>query len=275
MTPRKIGLIAGGGQFPLLVAKSARKEGYQVVAVAHQEETPPELTDLAHEIQWIRLGQLGKLIQFFKYHRVHQAVMVGKISKSRMFSRVRPDLKGLTLFSRLMHRQDDHLLRALAEELEKEGILIQPSHLFLPGLLCPSGCWTQRAPNNREKEDIRLGWQAAKALGQVDVGQSVVIKNRAVVAVEAMEGTDETIKRGGQLARGRAVVVKVSKPNQDLRFDLPAVGFQTIGVMEEYGISALALEAGKTLAFDQEKMIEAADVLKMSIVALKDPGELR
>jgi len=254
-----------------MLAQSAGKEGFKVIAAAHQEETDPGLTDLVDEILWIRLGQLGKLIQFFKKHQVREAVMVGKISKDRMFSRVRPDLKGLTFFSKLAYRQDDHLLRALADELEKEGIVICPSHIFLPHLIAPQGCWTNRHPNFREKEDICLGWRTAKALGAIDVGQCVVVKNRAVVAVEAMEGTDETIKRGAVLARGKAVVIKVSKPHQDLRFDLPAVGKRTVEVLQTYGAAVLALEAGKTLAFDREAMVDLANRCRISIIGLEDP----
>ncbi|MBN2122792.1 MAG: UDP-2,3-diacylglucosamine diphosphatase LpxI [Deltaproteobacteria bacterium] len=262
-----IGLIAGGGQFPLIVAEAARRQGLRVVAVAHHGETEPGLSERVDAIEWIRLGQLGRLIKTLKRNGVRQALMAGTIRKRRMFDHVRPDLKGLGLMSKLAVFHDDDILRAVTKELSREGIEIVPSTLHMPQLIAPQGCLTRRRPSRVEEEDIRFGWGVAKELGRLDIGQCVVVRRKTVLALEAMEGTDETILRGGALARERAVVVKVSKPNQDLRFDVPSVGINTIKVMSRVRASVLAVEAGKTLMFDREEMILLAEGEGISIVA--------
>ena len=191
-----IGVIAGGGRFPLLVAESARREGLRVVAVAHRGQTLPSLEDRVDEIVWIKLGQLGGLIQALKDRGVTKALMAGTVDKRKMFE-MQPDLKGLMLMSRLAVFHDDDILRTLADMLAKEGIEIVSSTSHLPDLLASPGYLTKRKPGRTEKEDIRVGWQAAKELGRLDIGQCVVVRKRTVLAVEAMEGTDETIRRGG------------------------------------------------------------------------------
>jgi DUF1009 family protein len=257
--PEVLGLIAGGGKFPLMVADSARKQGLRVLAVGHLGETDPALADRVERMVWVKLGQLGRLIQAFRKGGATHAVMAGTITKKRMFEHVLPDLKGLQVMSRLAVFHDDDILRAVAAELEKEGIWIVSPVQYLPELTVPPGCLTRRKPSRAESEDIRFGWDVAKELGRLDIGQCVVVRRRTVLALEALEGTDETIRRGGTLAREEAVVVKVSKPQQDLRFDVPTVGLETLKVMAQVKASVLAVEAGKTLLFDRPEMIDFAD----------------
>ncbi len=270
MNKEKIGLIAGSGQFPVLFARAARKAGVSVVAVGFVEETDPALAREVDHMYMIKLGQLGKLIDCFKKHGVTQAAMAGAINKTRLYSKIRPDWRAVRFALKLKNKKDDFLLRALASELEQDGITIKPSTVFLPGLLAPEGVLTIRQPNWKERRDIRFGWDIAKAIGKLDVGQCVVVKDQAVLAIEGIDGTDETIRRGGRLCGSGAVVVKVSKPNQDLRFDVPAVGLKTIEVMSEVKAKVLVIEAGKTLAFDLEKMIDLANQYGISIVSIRN-----
>ena len=263
-----IGLIAGGGQFPLLVADAARKQGTRVVAVAHHGETDAALSNKVDEIVWIKLGQLGQLIKTFKKFGVSKALMAGSIAKKKMFE-MRPDLKGLAIMSKLAIFHDDDILRSVTEEFAKEGVEIVSSTLYLPELLALEGCLTKRKPTRNEWTDIRFGWKIAKELGRLDIGQSVVVRKKTVLALEAIDGTDATILRGGALAREKAVVVKVSKPKQDLRFDVPCVGMETISTMRRIKGAVLAVEAGRTLMFDKEAMLKAADREKIAVVAIK------
>ena len=262
-----IGLVAGGGPFPLLVAEAAKKQGLRVVAVAHMGETDPSLSSSVDEIVWIKLGQLGHLIKALKKNRVTKCLMAGTIKKRRMFENITPDLKGLTVMSKLAIFHDDGILRAVADELAGEGIEIVSSTYCLPELLAPPGCLTKRKPTQAEREDIAFGFRIAKELGRLDMGQCVVVKKKTVLAVEAIEGTDETILRGGSLASENAVVVKVSKPQQDLRFDVPSVGLDTVKIMAQVKASVLAIEAGKTLIFDKHEMISYANQLRMTITS--------
>lgn len=265
---RKIGLIAGSGQFPVIFSHAAKAREFRIYVVAHLNETDPCLQDCVDQIEWIHLGQINRLIKFFKRHGVTEAVMVGAIRKTKMFTDLRPDIKALSLIAGMRHTHDDNLLRAFAELMEKEGVHILPSTLFLPDLLAPKGCWTKRKPTRSEKKDIDLGWSYAKEIGRLDIGQCLVISRGSVLAVEAIDGTDATIMRGGQLSHGTAVVVKVCKPDQDLRFDMPSVGVETVRVMKEAGAKALAVQAGKTIVFDREDMISVADRYGISIVAI-------
>ena len=262
----KIGLIAGKGQFPLLLAASARDQGFEVVAVAHQGETDPALASLVHRLHWVYVGQLGKIIRIFKSEGVCQAVMAGGISRGQLFKSFRPDLKALSVIRRAGAGKDDRLLRAVAAELEQEGITIAPATLFLKDLLAPQGPLSRRRPTPEELQDIEFGREVAKEIGRLEIGQCVVVRRQVVVAVEAIEGTDETIRRAGRLAGPGAVVVKMSKPNQDLRFDVPAVGRDTIQAMQEAKAAVLAVEAGKTLIFDRDEMLELADRAKIAVV---------
>jgi DUF1009 family protein len=266
-----VGLIAGGGQFPLLIAEAARRKGLAVVAVAHLGETDPSLSDKVDEVIWIKLGQFGRLISALKKNRIKKSLMAGTIKKRRMFENVRPDLKGLALMSKLAIFHDDGILRGVADELAREGIEIISSTQYLPEILAPPGCLTRRKPTKSEKEDMDFGFRMAKELGRLDIGQCVVVRNKTVLAVEAIEGTNATILRGGELAVENAVVVKVSKPHQDFRFDVPAVGLETVEAMARVKASALAVEAGKTLIFDKAGMMSYANKLRMTIMSMS-PG---
>jgi DUF1009 family protein len=261
-----IGLIAGGGQFPLMVADAVKKKGLRMVAVAHHGETDPSLSEKADEIVWIKLGQLGHLIKALKKRGIHNAIMAGTITKKRMFENIRPDLKGLTIMSKLAVFHDDDILRAVAKELAREDIEIVSSTYYLPDLLAPIGCLTRKRPSKSEKEDIDFGWKVAKELGRLDIGQCVVVRKKTILALEAIDGTDETILRGGRLGRESAVVIKVSKPNQDLRFDVPTVGIETLKAMSQVKASVLAVEAGKTLMFERPEMITYADKAGIAVV---------
>ncbi len=264
----RIGLIAGNGRFPIIFADNARKLGYHVSAVAHEGETEPELAGHVDRIHWIKIGQLNKLIKAFKEDGVHQAVMLGGIKKTHVFTTLRPDFRTLALATRVALWKDDDILRELAKELEREGIVICESTFGLEGILVEEGSLTARTPSEKEWEDIRYGWEVAHDIGRLDIGQCIVIKDRVVVAVEAVEGTDGAIKRGGDLAKGGAVVVKRSKPQQDLRFDLPAVGPRTIEVMASVKASVLAIEAGRTILLDREIMLEKAKSARIAIVGI-------
>jgi UDP-2,3-diacylglucosamine hydrolase len=264
----RIGLIAGNGRFPIIFADNARKLGYHVSAVAHEGETEPELAGHVDRIHWIKIGQINKLIKAFKEDKVHQAVMLGGIKKTHVFTTVRPDFRTLAMATRLALWKDDDILREFAKELEQEGIAICESTFGLEGILVEQGTLTSREPSEKEWEDIRYGWDVAHDIGRLDIGQCVVIKDRVVVAVEAVEGTDGAIKRGGDLAKEGAVVVKRSKPQQDLRFDLPAVGPRTIEVMVSVKASVLAVEAGRTILLDREIMLEKARSARIAIVGI-------
>jgi len=269
MAESTIGLIAGTSQFPLLFARSARARGYRVVAVAIEGETFPELAAEVDEITWVKLGKLGKLLKAFHKAGVTRAVMAGGVQKTRMFKDVKPDLKALSLISHMKHLADDGLLRTFAKVLSQEGIEIVASHELVPELLAAEGVYTGRGPSSDEQADIDLGWRVGAELGRLDIGQCLVLKGKVVIAVEAVEGTDACISRGGQLAGPGAVVVKRCKPMQDLRFDLPSVGADTIEIMSRAGAACLCIEAGRTLVFDQEAMVAAADKAGICVMARK------
>ncbi len=264
----KIGLIAGNGTFPIAFARAAKEKGLQVIAVAHEGETLPELAQWVDDIFWIKVGQLGKLISVFKEQGVHDVLMAGGIKKTRLFQGGMPDLRGAALLARMLYKKDDSILRAVAAELESEGITVRESTLYLDNLLTSAGVLTKRKPSKDEQKDIEFGWHMAKEIGKLDIGQTVVVKDQAILAVEAIEGTDEAIRRGGRLCGQGAVVVKICKPQQDLRFDLPAVGMQTIQTMQEVKASCLAIEAGKTIIFDQKAIAAEADRSGIAIVAV-------
>ena len=264
---KKIGLIAGGGQFPILFARAARQNGVKVVAVALKGEAGELLESEVDACSWVSLGKLGRMIETFQKAQVTEVAMAGAVAKTKLFSKIRPDWKAVRLLARMLHKKDDAILRAFTEELEAHGIKVRPSTLFLPELLAPPGILTRRRPNARERRDINFGWNLAKEIGKLDIGQCILVRDQAVLAVEAIEGTDETIRRGGRLGKSEVVVVKVCKPNQDLRFDVPAVGLQTIETMKEVGASVLVVEADRTLMFDREKMIQAADDARIAILS--------
>ncbi len=266
----KIGLIAGNGTVPVEFARAAREKGMRVIAVAHEGETLPELAQWVDSISWIKVGQLGKLISIFKEQDVHDVLMAGGIKKTRLFRGGMPDLRAAALLAKMLYKKDDSILRAVAAELESEGITVRESTLYLDNLLAPAGVLTKKKPSKDERQDIEFGWSMAKEIGRLDIGQTIVVKNQAVLAVEAIEGTDEAIRRGGHLCGGGAVVVKICKPQQDLRFDLPAVGVQTITIMQEVNASCLAIEAGKTIIFNRPEVEEKANRAGIAIIAMQD-----
>ena len=266
----KIGIIAGGGQFPLLFIEAAQKVGRKVFVIAHKNETDEKVVEAADEVCWVKLGQLGKIIRFFKDNGVAETVFLGTITKTQIFRDILPDLKGLSLWNKIDIKQDDAILRAVAQALENEGIQVLESTLYLQHLLFPNGVLTRKKPNKAQKKDIEFGWRNARAIGSLDIGQCVVVRDCSVMAVEAIEGTDATILRGGRLAKENAVVVKLRKPNQDFRFDLPATGLGTIESIREVRGSVLAVEAGQSLLFDREKMISTADDAGIVVVGVTE-----
>jgi len=268
-----LGLIAGNGVFPRLVARGAREAGVDVVAVAHVGETEPDLEGEVRSCTWIRVGELGKMIRTLKQAGCERAVMAGGIRKARLFSGFRPDLRGAAFLARMRTLHDDKLLRGIADEIESDGIRVIASTEYLPRLVPAPGVLSRRSPKAHERGDVEFGVRVAKAVGGFEIGQTVVVKNGLVLAVEAVEGTDAAIRRGGELARGGAIVVKVSKPHQDLRFDVPAVGPETIRLMAEFGATVLAVEAGRTIVLEREQMLEAAARAGIAVVAVEAPGE--
>ncbi len=265
---RKIGLIAGNGKFPLIFAGQAKQEGISLVAVAHRGETSKEIEKLADAVTWVYVGELGKIIRTFHRAGVKEAVMVGGIQKVRLFSNFRPDLRFVGFLARLRSREDDQLLRGIAEELEGEGIRVLESTLFLRQIIPSEGVLTSGSPTVEQWEDVRFGFQIAKEVGRLGIGQAVVVKQRVVLAVEAVDGTDAAIRRGGDLVRGGIVVVKVSKPQQDLRFDVPTVGMETIRTIHESKGTVLAVEADKTIILEREELVRQADRWGIAVVAV-------
>jgi len=270
MNASPIGLIAGGGQFPLLFVEAARKQGRSVVAIAHVNESNPALEEEVDRVCWVKLGQLGKIIKFFKKNGVEETVFAGTITKTRIFKDILPDIKGLTLWNKIDVHQDDAILRAVAGSLEQEGIQVLASTIYLEHLLFPGGILTRKKPSDKEAEDIRFGWKIAREIGRLDIGQCVVVRERSVLAVEAIEGTDAAIKRGGKLAGKGAVVVKLKKPGQDFRFDLPATGTTTITTLAEVKGTVLAVEAGQSLLFDRDDMVAAAEKAGIVVVGVQE-----
>ncbi|HEX6802919.1 MAG TPA: UDP-2,3-diacylglucosamine diphosphatase LpxI [Terriglobales bacterium] len=279
MTSRpKLGLIAGNGRFPFLVLDAAKAQGYDVVVAAIKEETFPEIERRdAAAVHWLSLGELSKLIETFQREGITRAVMAGQVKHKQIFSSIRPDWRLAKLLLSLTTRNTDSLLGAVAKVLADEGITLENSTALLEPLLVKPGVVTRRAPTAAERTNFDYGRKVARALGQYDIGQTVVIAEAACVAVEAMEGTDATIERAGQimasleagsstLAR-ELTVVKIAKPSQDMRFDVPVVGVKTIEVMRHAGATCLALDAGRCLLLDGEAVIVAADQAGIAIVA--------
>jgi UDP-2,3-diacylglucosamine hydrolase len=265
---KNLGLIAGNGKFPLIFAEEAKRAGYNVIALAHRGETEEAIEQAAAQVTWIYVGQLGKIIKTFQRSGVTQAVMVGGIRKVKLFRNFRPDLRGARFLAKMKSREDDALLRGIADELAEDGIQILESTLCVPQIISAQGVLTQRSPRPEEWDDIRLGFQTAKEIGRLGIGQTVIVKKQVVLAVEAVEGTDEAIRRGGRLAKSGCVVVKVSKPQQDLRFDVPAIGVDTVNTLREAKASALAVEAGRTILLEKEKLLEQANLRGIAIVGV-------
>jgi len=273
----KLGLIAGNGKFPFLVLEAARAQGYEVVVAAIKEETFPEIESKGAAVHWLSLGELSKLIETFQREGVRRAVMAGQVKHKQIFSSIRPDWRLAKLLLSLTTRNTDSLLGAVAKVLGDEGITLENSTWLLEPLLVKAAVLTERAPNEQERNNIEYGRTVARQLAQHDIGQTVVIAESACVAVEAMEGTDATIERAGQIMRSlhedastlsRALtIVKIAKPNQDMRFDVPVIGVKTIEVMQAAGATCLAVDAGKCLLLDGQNVIDTANAAGVTIVA--------
>ena len=263
------GLIAGNGRFPFLVLEGARSQGIEMAVIALKEEASPELEKTATRLHWVSLGELSKAIDLMHQEGVKQAVMAGQVKHNKIFSSIRPDWKLAKLLFSLPRKNTDALIGAVARVLEGEGIQLVDSTLFLKPLVPEPGVLTRRAPDEREAADIAYGLGVARQIAGMDIGQTVVISDLACVAVEAMEGTDETIARAARIAGGKPlIVVKVSKPRQDMRFDVPVIGLPSIEQMKSAGATALAVDAGRTLLFDRKKLIEMADEAGIAIQAV-------
>jgi DUF1009 family protein len=270
-TPRIIGIIAGNGVYPETFISAARRQspGVKLVVAAFHNETRPELADKADAVEWFRVAQLGKMIKFFRREGVTEAVMMGQISPKNLFD-LRPDLRVLMILARVKERNAETLFGAVADELGKEGINVLPATTFLDDLLPPPGHVCGPAFKKRQLADADFGFKIAKQTSLLDIGQSVVVRHGTVLAVEAFEGTNACIRRGGELGRGKdAMLVKVSKPNQDFRFDVPVVGPQTIETCAAAGVSAIAVEAGRTLLLEKERVAELCDRHQIGIHAVQ------
>lgn len=268
---KKLGLISGSGALPFVVAEEARLKGYFIFAVGLEPVADKALASSVDEIKWINVGKLGSVIAALKKAGIKEAVMAGKVPKSLLYkSRIMPDLRAAKVLFSLKDRSDDAILLAVTKELEKDGITLLNTTDFSSRLLTPEGVLTRGAPTENEWKDIHFGFSIAKEIGRLDIGQTVVVKNKAVMAVEAIEGTDETILRGGNLAGGGAVVIKVSKPQQDMRFDVPVVGMDTLQAMIRARARVLAIEVKKSILLDREELIKKADKHKISVVGF--PG---
>ncbi len=266
----RIGLIAGNGRFPFLALQGARGLGHDVTVVAVREEAFPELEGAARaagaDLHWVSLGHLGKCIKILKEAGARQAIMAGQIKHAKIFSGIIPDLTLLSVLTKLRAKNTDALISAVAEVLRGEGIELLNSTAFLEPLLAKPGTLSRRAPSAEELEDLAFGYRMADAVAALDIGQTIVVKDKAVVAVEAMEGTDAVIRRAGEIAGAGTRVVKVAKPKQDMRFDVPVVGVATIDSMKAIGATAISIDAGKTLIVDGDKFFDAANAAGLAVI---------
>ena len=265
----KIGLLAGVGKLPVECARTAKQLGYEVYAVGLLPESDPQIADFATDYQQISVGQLDAILKYLKSKDLQKVTMIGKVTKELLFNgKIQPDQKMIELITSLPDRSDNTIMMMFVRELAKAGLQAFDQTALIRRLMPRRGTITNREPSTAERQDMDFGFRIAKELGRFDVGQTVVVKNRAVMALEAIEGTDECIRRGGKLANGGAVVAKVSKPKQDNRFDVPTVGKRTVEVMAEVGATALAIEADKTLLVDRKNTVAFADEKGITIVAI-------
>jgi DUF1009 family protein len=262
-----VGIIAGSGRLPFVAAAEARAQGRRVVAVGVRGETDPALAEVVDALHWVRLGQLGAVVKSLRREGVSEALLLGKVDITHLFSSIRPDLLGARVLFKARDLRGDSVLETIVETLGAEGIRILETPPFLGPLLFQAGLLTRRAPSEQEQRDITLGREVARQIAGLRIGQTVVLKTGTVVAVESVEGTDAAIRRGGQLGRGGVVVVKVARVDQDLRFDLPTIGPETLAALRDAGATALALDAGRTLLLDRERFVSGADALNLAVVA--------
>ena len=265
--PQVLGIIAGNGVYPRQLADAARKAGVmKIVAAAFSDETDPALTQHVDLIEWMRVGQLTRLLRFFREQKVHHAIMAGQIAPRNLFD-LRPDWKALLVLAKLKQRNAESIFTTIAGELAKVDVDLLPATSFLEDCLAQAGLVVGPKLTRREEEDVALGWKIAKEISRLDIGQTVLVKNGTVLAVEAFEGTNDAIKRGGALARKGAVMIKVAKPNQDMRFDAPVIGVETIKVAAEAKLRVVAIEASKTLLLERRAIVDLAKSAGISIVA--------
>lgn len=265
----RVGLLAGIGNLPVEFMRAAQKQGYEVVVIAVVDEVAPELAVEADVYYAINVAKLDKVIKTMVKEGVTQVTMIGKVTKEILFKGLKfPDLRAIKLLARLHNRKDDTIMLAIVDELAKDGLVVADQTVYLKSLMPSVGVLTKRQPTEEEEDDIRFGFATAKAIGGMDIGQTVVVKHKAVMAIEAIEGTDACIRRGGSLGRGESIVVKVAKPNQDVRFDVPAVGLATLQAMIDSGCTVLAMEAGRTLFVEQERVLALADSNRICICAV-------
>jgi len=260
------GLIAGNGSFPFLVIEGAKKSGQRLVVAAIREETDKRIEEVADQVIWVGIGQLGKMIKFFKSEGVEKAIMAGQVKHVQIFSGALPDLRMLKMLYNLPRRNTDSLIGWIADELGKDGIELIDSTFFIQDQLAREGILSKRKPTEAEQGNIEYGLKIANEIARLDLGQTIVVRAKACVAIEAMEGTDATIKRAGELAKGKLTVVKVAKPKQDMRFDVPVVGVPTIQTMIEAGATCLCVTPRKTLIFDREEMLKLANQHKICVI---------
>ncbi|MFH1541243.1 MAG: UDP-2,3-diacylglucosamine diphosphatase LpxI [Elusimicrobiota bacterium] len=261
-----LGLIAGNGNFPLIFIKQAKKKDEKIVVVALYDETDKSIETLADKTYWINVGQLSKLIEILKKENITKCVMAGQVKHAKLFS-VKPDFKAISLLAKLKSKTADSLLSAVCDELKKEGIEFLPSNTYLSDFLAKKGILTKIKPDKSQREDIDFGYKIAKEIAKLDIGQTVCIKDKSIVAVEAMEGTDECIKRASKIT-SNFVVVKVARPKQDMRFDIPIIGLKTIETLRESKVSVLAVESDKTLILEIDEVIKKSDEYKICIVGV-------
>lgn len=269
-----VGLIAGNGSFPMECARQAAAKGISVIVVAHTGETNPEIEKLASRCVWVKVGELGKVIDTFISAGVRQVAFAGGISRIKLFGGVKLDLRALALVSKIGSIKDDAILRGVAGELERSGLTVISASRLLENATLGPGCLTKRNLNEDERADARIGWHAARAIAPADIGQTVIAAQGLIVAVEAVEGTDAAIRRAGQLAGAGSVVVKLCKPQQDVRIDLPTVGPETIAVMREAGARALILEANRCVILDPDAFIRSADKAEIAVVLAGNADDL-
>ncbi len=265
--PEILGIIAGNGVYPKELAQAARNAGVKkIVAAAFADETDRSIEQNADTVEWLRVGQLGRLLKFFRENEVCHAIMAGQIAPKNLFD-LRPDVKALVVLAKLKQRNAESIFTAIADELKKTGVDLLPATSFLDDQVAARGLIAGPKLSRGEEADVDLGWNVAKEIARLDIGQTILVKNGTVLAVEAFEGTNDAIKRGGALAREGAVMIKVAKPNQDMRFDVPVVGVETIRVAGEAKLRVIAVETGKTLLLERDKVIDLAGRAKISITA--------
>jgi len=266
---KTLGLIAGNGTFPLLLAEEAKRQGDHMIVVALKEEADPAIEPHSEQFTWLSIGQLGKIIHFFKEHGVTQAIMAGQVKHTQLFKNIIPDLRAAKVLAKVINKKAESVLSMVIQEFEGEGIQFLPSTSYLEHWMCPLGVLTTQRPSSTEEEDIAFGLPLTRSLAREDIGQTIVVKDKTVVAVEAMEGTDACIRRAGDIAGPGCVVIKVARPRQDLRFDVPVIGRRTIESLIAAKSRVLALEMGKTLLLDKDNLLKEANAAQLTISGLQ------